>query len=133
MAEKAGYGGKFEYHASSSGSPATVVKGIGNWTVNYQADAHETTDYANAGVRVFVAGGTSWTGTISGYYDSSSAAVYNATINPGTAIACRFETSTASKDMTGVGIVTGMSFTTGIDGAITANLSIQGTGTLTIR
>lgn len=132
MAEKAGHGGKFEYNpAASSSSAATAVKGINNWTVSYTGDALETTDFANAGVKTYVAGLTGWTGTISGYYDSSSAVVYNSTIAPGNTIYVEF-TMAASHDMQGTAIVTGMSFTTGIDGAVTANLDLQGYGALAI-
>jgi len=131
MAEVAGYGGAFEYDATAGSTPATVLKGINNWTVSYTGDALETTDFANAGVKTYIAGPTGWTGTISGYYDSSSTAVYNSTIAPGNTIAVEF-TMASAHDMQGTAIVTGLSFTTGIDGAITANLEFQGYGALAI-
>jgi len=131
MAEQAGYGGKFEYDGTPASGATTAVKGINNWTVSYTGDALETTDFANAGVRTYIAGPTGWTGTISGYYDSSSAAVYNSTIAPGNTIRTEF-TMMSGKSMDGTAIVTGMSFTTGIDGAVTANLELQGYGALTI-
>jgi len=136
MAEIAGYGGDFQYNAaiaSPQSNASTTLKGINNWTISYTADTHEITDFSDAGVKAYLGGLSGWTGTIAGLYDSADATVYNSTIAPGNDIACRFETSAASKDMTGVGLITGMSFTTGIDGAVTTNISIQGTGGLVIR
>lgn len=133
MAELAGYGGTFEYDASIGSTPNTVLKGIKNWTISYTADAHEVTDFSNSGVRTYVAGLTGWTGTIAGYYDAASVTVYNSTVAPGNTIECRFETSTASHDMIGGALITGMSFGTDIDGAVTINLDLQGSGALVIR
>ena len=122
MAELAGHGGTMQYDASSSASASTTLAGINNWTVNYTGDALETTDFADVGVKTYIAGPTGWTGTAAGYYDSTVAH---------SSMSLRFEMKSA-KSMTGIGIVTGVSFTTGIDGAVTTNFEFQGTAGLTI-
>lgn len=128
MAELAGHGGDMKYDASSSASASTVLAGINNWTVSYTGAALETTDFANVGVKTYVAGPTGWTGTAAGYYDST---VSHSSIAPGDTVSLRFEMKSA-KSMKGIGIVTGVSFTTGIDGAVTTNFDFQGTASLTI-
>lgn len=134
MAEFAGYNGNFKLHASLSkaaSSVITAVGGINNWTVNYTGDAHETTDFVNAGVKTYVAGGTGWAGTATGYY--SSAVSYNATYKPGTDFTMKAGISASSTNYAlGNIIITGIGFGTGVDGAITVNFDFQGNGALTI-
>ena len=131
MAEKAGYGGFFQYDATAGSTPTTVLKGINNWTVNYNADALEATNFTDSGTRTYIGGQTGWTGTITGFYDTSSTVVYNSTIAPGNTIEVEF-TMAAGHDMEGDAVVTGMSYTTGVDGAVTVSLDLQGNGALAI-
>ena len=134
MAEFAGYNGNFKLHASLSQSHSavvTVVGGINTWTVNYAGEAHEVTDFANAGVKAYVAGGTGWNGTATGYY--SSAVSYNATYKPGTDFTMKAGLSASSTNYClGNIIITGIGFGTAVDGAITVNFDFQGNGALTI-
>ena len=133
MAELAGMGGTFLYNTAPPGAPATAIAGIGAWTLSYQGDAHDTTNFADATTgRAFVKGISGWTGTATGYYDSTSASViYDTTLKPGTSLEARFQMR-ASKHATGEIIVTGINFNTGIDGAVTAEFTFQGTGSLAI-
>lgn len=134
MAEFAGYNGNFRLNTSIAvghGSVTTAVGGINTWTINYAGDAHETTDFVDAGVKTYVAGGTGWNGTATGYY--SSAVAYNTTYKPGTdhAMKAGFNASSANY-VFGVIYITGVGFGTGVDGAVTVNIDFQGTGALTI-
>ena len=132
MAEHAGYGGNFYLHATpgtSIGAVTTVVAGINNWTVNYTADVHETTDFADAGVKTYVAGCTGWAGTATGFYDSTVS--YNATYKPGENFTARLE-MTSSKELLGNIIMTGIDFGTAVSGAVTVNFTFQGYGAVTI-
>jgi len=128
MAEIAGYGGDVKMSSNA-------VPGMDNWTITYTADTHEVTDFADAGVKAYVAGGTGWSGTVSGKYQDTSAAatLYNTTYKPGVSKTAKFYFSASSAHLaTGTIIFTGWDFATGIDGAITATFNFQGTGGLTI-
>ena len=132
MAELAGYGGQFKLHATPStavSAVVTVITGMNNWTVNYNADALEVTAFEDSGVRMYIAGQTGWTATATGNYSSTLS--YNATYKPGNDYTAKFDMG-SSKELLGNVILTGVSFGAPVDGIITVGFDFQGTGALTI-
>ena len=130
--------------SSSSGSsivtvdaqPGTALAGFYNWTINYTADVHEVTDFANT-EKAYVVGPTTWTGTATKRYQTSSS--MGSSVGS-SALYVRFflryrATPTAGNPTTylhGSAYVTGMDTTTPVDGVIEQTLNFQGTGALTL-
>ena len=46
---------------------AATVNGIKSWTVDYTLDALDTTDFADSGLRTYIAGLSGWSGSFEGY------------------------------------------------------------------
>ncbi len=102
--------------------------GARNWTLDYTGDPVDVTDYANAGVKAFIAGQTGWTGSFEVVKDGAPPHSMNASVT------FDFEEiqDDASATWTGASIITGISVTTPIDGAVSYSYTIQGTGVLTV-
>ncbi len=104
----------------------TTVAGMKSWTVDYVVDAMETTDFADAGVKSFIAGISEWAGSFEGYKDAAPTAI-------GAEIALILKESTdATQQYTGQAILTGIHETVSIDGVITEAYDFQGTQALVV-
>jgi len=105
----------------------TVVAGIRAWTLDYSADALETTDFDDSGHRTYLAGLDGWTGSFEGFGQpgwSTGAAL-------GTKYAGSFYvTDSAGSSYSGSIIIIGVSPATAVDGQATVSYSFQGTGAL---
>jgi len=103
-----------------------TVAGIKSWTVDYVVDAIETTDFADAGVKAYIAGLSGWSGSFEGYKDGAPTAI-------GAEIALILKESTdATQQYTGQAILTGCHGTVSIDGVVGEAYDFQGTTGLTI-
>lgn len=116
MAEVKGCGGSVTFTNLTAGAKA--------WTLNHTLETLDTTDFADACVKTFTAGFTSWTATVTCNWDAANtAAVGNS--------ATLTLTVTSGKAFSGTGILIGLAVNTNVDGLVEATYSFQGSGTLT--
>jgi len=111
---------------SVSGASNTAIS---SFDIDAQADAIDVTGMDDAGVKEFLAGLTSWSGTFDGYATGSVAAMA-----PGTTLtACVFASSGTSgaPKLTGTVIVTSLKVSSAVDAAVKVSVGFQGTGALT--
>ena len=105
---------------------ASNVTGVKSWTLDYTADPLETTDFADAGVKSYVIGGSGWSGSFEGLKDGVP-------ISIGSEVYLVLgESSTASQNWIGKVIVTGAHPNTAFDGVVTYSYDFQGTGALEV-
>ena len=99
--------------------------GVKSWTIDYLADPLETTDFADAGVKSYIIGGSGWSGGFEGYKDGVP-------ISIGSEVYLVLgESSTAGQNWIGKAIITGAHPNTAFDGVVTYSYDFQGTGELT--
>ena len=100
------------------------IDGIKSWALDYTADTLEVTDFADAGIKTHIIGGSGWSGSFEGFKDgvplSIGAEVY---LTLG-------ESATASQNWLGKVIITGAHPNTSADGIVTYSYDYQGTGAL---
>ena len=109
----------------------TAIGEITGFTLETTADVVEDTELSDS-TKSFVAGRTSFSGTLEMSYDETDSP--QQTLTAGTSIAFILlpegDTS-GDESFTGSGIVTGMSVNNGMDAVITRSVTFQGTGALT--
>ena len=106
---------------------ASQVTGIKSWTLDYTADPLETTDFADAGVKSYVVGGTGWSGSFEGYKDGAPLAIAGASVT-----LKLYESQTANQFWQGSAFIVGIHSSAAIDGVVTYSYDFQGTGALTV-
>ncbi len=121
-------------HFGKEGVVTAGGTGIGEltgYTLETTADVVEDTQLSDAG-KTFVAGRTSFSGTLDMSYDETDSP--QQTLTAGTTIAFILApegNGSGDETFTGSGIVTGMSVNVSLDGITTRSVTFQGTGTLT--
>ncbi len=106
----------------------TTVSGIKSWTLDYTLDTQETTDFADSGVKSYVAGCTGWTGSYEGFKDGTAQV-----LSTGSSIALVLkETQTATQQWSGSAFITGIHAAAAVDGVVTYSYDFQGTGVLIV-
>ena len=121
-------------HFGKEGVVTAGGTGIGEltgYTLETTADVVEDTQLSDAG-KTFVAGRTSFSGTLEMSYDETDSP--QQTLTAGTTIAFILApegNATGDETFTGSGIVTGMSVNVTLDGITTRSVTFQGTGALT--
>jgi hypothetical protein len=121
-------------HFGKEGVVTAGGTGIGEltgYTLETTADVVEDTQLSDS-TKSFVAGRTSFSGTLEMSYDETDSP--QQTLTAGTTIAFILApegNSTGDETFTGSGIVTGMSVNVTLDGITTRSVTFQGTGTLT--
>ncbi len=103
----------------------SAVSGIKSWTCDYVTDPLETTDFADAGVKTYIVGGSGWSGSFAGYKDGaplSMGEIYGVELA---------ESATSTQMYLGDIIITGVHPSVGSDGVVSVSYDFQGTGTLT--
>ena len=109
----------------------TGVGELTGFTLETTADVVEDTALTDA-TKSFVAGRTSFSGTLDMSYDETDSP--QQTLTAGTTIAFILApegNGSGDETFTGSGIVTGMSVNVSLDGITTRSVTFQGTGTLT--
>lgn len=102
-----------------------TVSGIRDWTISYEGDAIEVTDFGDSGWRNYILGLTGWRGTFAGFKDGAPQSV-------GTEVALILkESTTTGQQYTGQAIITSLGENVVVDGAVEVNYEFQGSGTLT--
>ena len=121
-------------HFGKEGVVTAGGTGIGEltgYTLETTADVVEDTQLSDAG-KTFVAGRTSFSGTLEMSYDETDSP--QQTLTAGTTIAFILApegNGSGDETFTGSGIVTGMSVNVSLDGITTRSVTFQGTGTFT--
>ena len=121
-------------HHGKEGVVTAGGTGIGEltgFTLETTADVVEDTQLSDS-TKSFVAGRTSFSGTLEMSYDETDSP--QQTLTAGTTIAFILApegNSSGDETFTGSGIVTGMSVNVTLDGITTRSVTFQGTGTLT--
>ncbi len=98
------------------------VTGIKSWTVDYTTDALETTDFAAAGVKSYIVGGSGWAGSFEGYKDGAPQ-------TEGASVTLKLYES-ASTYWSGTALLTGTHGSAAHDGVVSVSYDFQGTGAL---
>ena len=121
-------------HHGKEGVVKAGGTGIGEltgFTLETTADVVEDTQLSDS-TKSFVAGRTSFSGTLEMSYDETDSP--QQTLTAGTTIAFILApegNASGDETFTGSGIVTGMSVNVSLDGITTRSVTFQGTGTLT--
>ncbi len=103
----------------------SAVSGIKSWTLDYITDALETTDFADAGVKSYIVGGSGWSGSFEGYKEGAPQ-------TEGGAVTLKlYESATAYWYSAASGaLITGTHVSVAQDGVVSVSYDFQGTGAL---
>ncbi len=100
---------------------AKTVAGINTWSLDYVTDALETSDFADAGVKSYIVGGSGWSGSFAGYKDGaplSMGEIYGVEL---------MESATSTQMYSGSIIITGVHPSVSSDGVVSVSYDFQGT------
>ena len=121
-------------HFGKEGVVTAGGTGIGEltgYTLETTADVVEDTQLSDA-TKSFVAGRTSFSGTLEMNYDETDSPQQTLTAGSSISFILLPEgNSSGDESFTGTGIVTGMSVNNAMDAVITRSVTFQGTGALT--
>ena len=121
-------------HHGKEGVVTAGGTGIGEltgFTLETTGDVVEDTALTDA-TKSFVAGRTSFSGTLEMHYDETDSPQQTLTAGSEISFVLLPEgNSSGDESFTGTGIITGMSVTNGMDAIISRSVTFQGTGTLT--
>ena len=110
----------------------TGVGELTGFTLETTGDVVEDTALTDA-TKSFVAGRTSFSGTLEMHFDETDTPQTNLTAGSSLAFILLPEgNSSGDRSFTGIGIVTGMSVNNSMDAIISRTVTFQGTGALTI-
>ena len=109
----------------------TGVGELTGFTLETTGDVVEDTALTDS-TKSFVAGRTSFSGTLEMHYDETDSPQQTLTAGSEISFVLLPEgNSSGDESFTGTGIITGMSVTNGMDAIISRSVTFQGTGTLT--
>jgi hypothetical protein len=109
----------------------TGVGELTGFTLETTGDVVEDTALTDA-TKSFVAGRTSFSGTLEMHYDETDSPQQTLTAGSSISFVLLPEgNGSGDESFTGTGIITGMSVTNGMDAIISRSVTFQGTGTLT--
>ena len=109
----------------------TAVGELTGFTIETTGDVVEDTQLSDA-TKSFVAGRTSFSGTLEMHYDETDSPQETLTAGSSIAFILLPEGNTSGdQSFTGTGIVTGMSINNAMDAIVSRSVTFQGTGTLT--
>jgi len=121
-------------HHGKEGVVTAGGTGIGEltgFTLETTADVVEDTQLSDS-TKSFVAGRTSFSGTLEMSYDETDSPQQTLTAGSSISFVLLPEGNTSGdEDFTGTGIVTGMSINDALDSIVTRSITFQGTGALT--
>jgi len=101
----------------------SAVSGIKSWTLDYTTDALETTDFADAGVKSYIVGGSGWSGSFEGYKEGAPQ-------TEGSSVSLQLNEYSTTTYWSGTALITGTHVTTSHDGVVSVSYNFQGTGAL---
>ena len=121
-------------HFGKEGVVTAGGTGIGEltgYTLETTSDVVEDTQLSDA-TKSFVAGRTSFSGTLEMSYDETDSPQQTLTVGSSIAFVVLPEGNTSGDEkFSGTGIITGMSVNNGMDAVISRSVTFQGTGALT--
>jgi hypothetical protein len=128
MAHLAGKSGNvYSTTAGGTATGAVIVAGMKSWNVDYTSDALDTTDFADSGLKTYIAGLSGWSGSFEGNKDGAPGLV------PGTSYVLHLrESGTSTQYYTGTALITGLHGTASVDGIVGLSYDFQGSGALTV-
>ena len=109
----------------------TAIGELTGFTIETTGDVVEDTQLSDS-EKSFLAGRTSFSGTLEMHYDETDA--QQETLTAGSSISFVLlpeGNDTGDQSFTGTGIVTGMSINNAMDGVVSRSVTFQGTGALT--
>tara|TARA_R100000697_G_scaffold92224_1_gene104038 strand:+ start:894 stop:1280 length:387 start_codon:yes stop_codon:yes gene_type:complete len=110
----------------------SAVGELTNFTLETTGDVVESTKMAD-GAKSFVAGRTSFSGTLDMHFDEADSVQTQLTAGASVTFKLLPEGSqSGDRKFEGAGIITGMSVTQPLDGIVARSVTFQGTGALTI-
>ena len=110
---------------------SNVVGEVGSFTLETSADVVEDTMLTDA-TKSFLAGRTSFSGTLEMHYDETDTAQETLTVGSSISFTLLPEGNTSGdQSFAGSGIITGMSINNAMDAVVSRSVKFQGTGALT--
>ena len=109
----------------------TAIGELTGFTIETTGDVVEDTQLSDS-EKTFLAGRTSFSGTLEMHYDETDA--QQETLTAGSSISFVLlpeGNATGDQSFTGSGIITGMSINNAMDGIVSRSVTFQGTGSLT--
>tara|TARA_R100001460_G_scaffold4285_3_gene12251 strand:+ start:1991 stop:2377 length:387 start_codon:yes stop_codon:yes gene_type:complete len=109
----------------------TAIGELSSFTIETTGDVVEDTQLSDA-TKSFVAGRTSFSGSLEMHYDESDSPQETLTAGSSISFVLLPEGDTSGdQSFTGTGIVTGMSINNAMDAVVSRSITFQGTGALT--
>jgi hypothetical protein len=110
---------------------SNVIGEVGSFTLETSADVVEDTQLSDA-TKSFLAGRTSFSGTLEMHYDETDTAQETLTVGSSISFTLLPEGNTSGdQSFAGSGIITGMSINNAMDAVVSRSVTFQGTGALT--
>lgn len=105
---------------------AKDILGINSWSLDYVTDTLETTDFADAGIKSHIVGGSGWSGSFSG-------SKFGAPLSIGSQYGIELaESATVTQMYLGNAIITAVHPSVGSDGLVVVSYDFTGNGVLTV-
>jgi len=109
----------------------TAIGELTSFTIETTGDVVEDTELGDA-AKTFLAGRTSFSGTLEMHYDETDAQQETLTAGSSISFVLLPEGNTSGdQSFTGTGIITGMSINNAMDAVVSRSVTFQGTGALT--
>jgi len=119
----------------SGSDTLTAIASVRSWSMDITRDTVENTSMSSGGVRTYLKGLQSYSGSMDIVYDDSENAVVSTAMNPDTddTVSVEFYSDSAvdATKFAGDVIITSYSITASYDGLVEASVSFQGTGAIT--
>lgn len=121
-----------------SGADAlTAIASVRSWNMEITRDTVESTSMSSGGVRTYLKGLQTFSGSMDIVYDDSENAIVSTAMNPDTdaTVSVEFYADAAvnASKFAGDVIITSYSITASYDGLVEATVGFQGTGALTTQ
>ena len=114
-----------EIHGNAGSiSFTSLTAGVKSWTLSWDAEMHDVTDFGDSTIRVFMAGLTTWSATAECQLDAANTAA------PGDSATLTLNVD-GTINYAGTALITNMSPSTPVDGIVMCSYSFQGSSTLT--
>lgn len=111
-------------------SGVTAITGAHNWTLDWNADILEKSDYQSQANKEFIAGNSGWTGTIEVNFDTGQNPHTDPpNLNPGESITFKFYVNTTLY-YTGTALISSVSVAAPQADDVTYTVNFTGTGAL---
>ena len=106
-----------------------AITDVTSWEIDYKADAIDVTGMSDSGKKAFIGGLSEWSGSLEANLDSGQTLP---TIGAAAALSLVDSADSGYNTYAGTAILTGMKFSTSVEGAVKVSFTFQGTGTLGI-